>query len=121
MSNYLTTEGLRQVLNAIKEKFSKNGHKHTVGDISDLKLVAKTGKYSDLSGLPTIPSVAVAKQNKVGLVMPGKGIVVSGTGALSINVDFFVESSDPTFPTISVTREHASREFMYVYENKELF
>lgn len=41
--------------------------------------------------------------------------------ALSINVDFFVESSDPTFPTISVTREHASREFMYVYENKELF
>ena len=44
MSKYLTTEGLRQVLNAIKEKFSKNGHKHTVGDISDLKLVAKTGK-----------------------------------------------------------------------------
>ncbi len=87
MGKYLTTEGLRQVLNAIKEKFSKNGHKHTVGDISDLKLVAKTGKYSDLSGLPTIPSVAVAKQNKVGLVMPGEGIVVSGTGALSINVD----------------------------------
>ena len=87
MSKYLTTEGLRQVLNAIKEKFSKNGHKHTVGDISDLKLVAKTGKYSDLSGLPTIPSVAVAKQNKVGLVMPGKGIDVSDTGALSINVD----------------------------------
>lgn len=87
MSKYLTTEGLRQVLNAIKEKFSKNGHKHTVGDISDLKLVAKTGKYSDLSGLPTIPSVAVAKENKVGLVMPGEGIVVSGTGALSINVD----------------------------------
>lgn len=87
MSKYLTTEGLRQVLNAIKEKFSKNGHKHTVGDISDLKLVAKTGKYSDLSGLPTIPSVAVAKLNKVGLVMPGEGIVVSGTGALSINVD----------------------------------
>lgn len=87
MSKYLTTEGLRQVLNAIKEKFSKNGHKHTVGDISDLKLVAKTGKYSDLSGLPTIPSVAVAKQNKVGLVMPGEGIVVSDTGALSINVD----------------------------------
>ena len=87
MSNYLTTEGLRQVLNAIKERFSKNGHKHTVNDISDLKLVAKTGKYSDLSGLPTIPSVAVAKQNKVGLVMPGEGIVVSGTGALSINVD----------------------------------
>ena len=87
MSKYLTTEGLRQVLNAIKEKFSKNGHKHTVGDISDLKLVAKTGKYSDLSGLPTIPSVAVAKQNKVGLVMPGEGIVVSPTGALSINVD----------------------------------
>lgn len=87
MSKYLTTEGLRQVLNAIKEKFSKNGHKHTVGDISDLKLVAKTGKYSDLSGLPTIPSVAVAKRNKVGLVMPGEGIDVSGTGALSINVD----------------------------------
>lgn len=87
MSNYLTTEGLRQVLNAIKERFSKNGHKHTVNDISDLKLVAKTGKYSDLSGLPTIPSVAVAKQNKVGLVMPGDGIVVGNTGALSINVD----------------------------------
>ena len=87
MGKYLTTEGLRQVLNAIKEKFSKNGHKHTVGDISDLKLVAKTGKYSDLSGLPTIPSVAVAKRNKVGLVMPGEGIDVSGTGALSINVD----------------------------------
>ena len=87
MSNYLTTEGLRQVLNAIKERFSKNGHKHTVNDISDLKLVAKTGKYSDLSGLPTIPSVAVAKQNKVGLVMPGDGIVVGDTGALSINVD----------------------------------
>ena len=87
MSKYLTTEGLRQVLNAIKEKFSKNGHKHTVGDISDLKLVAKTGKYSDLSGLPTIPSVAVAKRNKVGLVMPGEGIVVGDTGALSINVD----------------------------------
>lgn len=87
MGKYLTTVGLEQVLKAIKEKFSKNGHKHTVGDISDLKLVAKTGKYSDLSGLPTIPSVAVAKQNKVGLVMPGEGIVVSGTGALSINVD----------------------------------
>lgn len=87
MGKYLTTIGLEQVLKAIKEKFSKNGHKHTVGDISDLKLVAKTGKYSDLSGLPTIPSVAVAKQNKVGLVMPGEGIVVSGTGALSINVD----------------------------------
>ena len=87
MSNYLTTEGLRQVLNAIKERFSKNGHKHTVNDISDLKLVAKTGKYRDLCGLPTIPSVAVAKRNKVGLVMPGEGIVVSGTGALSINVD----------------------------------
>lgn len=87
MSKYLTTVGLERVLKAIKEKFSKNGHKHTVGDISDLKLVAKTGKYSDLSGLPTIPSVAVAKQNKVGLVMPGEGIVVSGTGALSINVD----------------------------------
>ena len=87
MGKYLTTDGLRQVLNAIKEKFSKNGHKHTVGDISDLKLVAKTGKYSDLSGLPTIPSVAVAKRNKVGLVMPGEGIVVSDTGALSINVD----------------------------------
>ena len=87
MSKYLTTEGLGQVLNAIKERFSKKEHKHTVGDISDLKLVAKTGKYSDLSGLPTIPSVAVAKQNKVGLVMPGKGIDVSDTGALSINVD----------------------------------
>ena len=87
MSNYLTTDNLRQVLKAIKERFSKKEHKHTVGDISDLKLVAKTGKYSDLSGLPTIPSVAVAKRNKVGLVMPGEGIVVSGTGALSINVD----------------------------------
>lgn len=87
MGKYLTTEGLGRVLNAIKERFSKKEHKHTVGDISDLKLVAKTGKYSDLSGLPTIPSVAVAKQNKVGLVMPGEGIVVSGTGALSINVD----------------------------------
>lgn len=87
MGKYLTTDGLIQVLKAIKEKFSKKEHKHTVGDISDLKLVAKTGKYSDLSGLPTIPSVAVAKQNKVGLVMPGEGIVVSGTGALSINVD----------------------------------
>lgn len=40
---------------------------------------------------------------------------------LSINVDFFVENSDLTFPTISVTRGHASREFMYVYENEELF
>ena len=87
MGKYLTTEGLTQVLKAIKEKFSKKEHKHTVGDISDLKLVAKTGKYSDLSGLPTIPSVAVAKQDKVGLVMPGEGIVVSRTGALSINVD----------------------------------
>ena len=87
MSKYLTTDGLRLVLKAIKERFSKNGHKHTVNDISDLKLVAKTGKYSDLSGLPTIPSVAVAKQDKVGLVMPGEGIVVSRTGALSINVD----------------------------------
>ena len=87
MGKYLTTEGLGQVLNAIKERFSKKEHKHTVGDISDLKLVAKTGKYSDLSGLPTIPSVAVAKRNKVGLVMPGEGIVVSDTGALSINVD----------------------------------
>ena len=87
MAEYLNTDGLIKVLNAIKEKFSKNGHKHTVGDISDLKLVAKTGKYSDLSGLPTIPSVAVAKQDKVGLVMPGEGIVVSRTGALSINVD----------------------------------
>jgi hypothetical protein len=87
MGDYLKTEGLRQVLNAIKERFSKKEHKHTVGDISDLKLVAKTGKYSDLSGLPTIPSVAVAKRNKVGLVMPGDGIVVSDTGALSINVD----------------------------------
>lgn len=87
MGKYLTTEGLKRVLEAIKERFSKKEHKHTVGDISDLKLVAKTGKYSDLSGLPTIPSVAVAKQNKVGLVMPGKGIVVSDTGALSIKVD----------------------------------
>ena len=87
MGNYLTTDNLKQVLIAIKERFSKKEHKHTVGDISDLKLVAKTGKYSDLSGLPTIPSVAVAKRNKVGLVMPGEGIVVSGTGALSINVD----------------------------------
>ena len=87
MGKYLTTDNLRQVLYAIKERFSKKEHKHTVGDISDLKLVAKTGKYSDLSGLPTIPSVAVAKQNKVGLVMPGEGIVVSRTGALSINVD----------------------------------
>lgn len=87
MGKYLTTDNLRQVLKAIKERFSKKEHKHTVGDISDLKLVAKTGKYSDLSGLPTIPSVAVAKQNKVGLVMPGKGIDVSDTGALSINVD----------------------------------
>ena len=87
MSNYLTTDNLRLVLIAIKERFSKKEHKHTVGDISDLKLVAKTGKYSDLSGLPTIPSVAVAKRNKVGLVMPGEGIDVSGTGALSIKVD----------------------------------
>ena len=87
MSKYLTTDGLGQVLKAIKERFSKEEHKHTVGAISDSKLVAKTGKYSDLSGLPTIPSVAVAKRNKVGLVMPGEGIVVSGTGALSINVD----------------------------------
>lgn len=87
MGKYLTTDGLGRVLNAIKERFSKKEHKHTVGDISDLKLVAKTGKYSDLSGLPTIPSVAVAKQDKVGLVMPGEGIVVSRTGALSINVD----------------------------------
>ena len=87
MGKYLTTDGLGQVLKAIKERFSKKEHKHTVGDISDLKLVAKTGKYSDLSGLPTIPSVAVAKRNKVGLVMPGEGIDVSGTGALSINVD----------------------------------
>lgn len=87
MGKYLTTDGLERVLNAIKERFSKKEHKHTVGDISDLKLVAKTGKYSDLSGLPTIPSVAVAKRNKVGLVMPGEGIVVSDTGALSINVD----------------------------------
>lgn len=87
MGKYLTTDNLILVLKAIKERFSKKEHKHTVGDISDLKLVAKTGKYSDLSGLPTIPSVAVAKQNKVGLVMPGDGIVVGDTGALSINVN----------------------------------
>lgn len=87
MAKYLTLEGLEQILKAIKERFSKNGHKHTVGDISDLKLVAKTGKYSDLSGLPTIPSVTVAKYNKAGIVMPGDGIAISGTGALSINVD----------------------------------
>lgn len=40
---------------------------------------------------------------------------------LSINVDFILDRSNPEFPTISVTREHVSREFMYVYENKELF
>lgn len=40
---------------------------------------------------------------------------------LSVNVTFDVGSENPSFPSITITREHASREFMYVYENKELF
>lgn len=82
-----TLEALEIVLKAIKERFSMKNHKHEVGDVSGLSRVAKTGKYSDLSGLPQIPSVAVAKQNKVGLVMPGDGMYVNEVGALSIVVD----------------------------------
>ncbi len=40
---------------------------------------------------------------------------------LGINISMIVDQSAPTFPTISVTRDHVSKEFMYVYENKELF
>jgi len=40
---------------------------------------------------------------------------------LSINVDFPIDNSDYSLSRISVTREHTSRELMYVYENEELF
>lgn len=82
-----TLEAYERILKAIKERFTMNGHRHTVSDISDLKQVAKTGRYSDLSGTPNIPSVEIAKQNKLGLVMPGKGVTVDVNGSLSLNVD----------------------------------
>lgn len=41
--------------------------------------------------------------------------------SLSVDVIFDCANDNPVFPAIRVTREHASREFMYVYENKELF
>lgn len=40
---------------------------------------------------------------------------------LSVDVIFDCANDNPVFPAIRVTREHASREFMYVYENKDLF
>lgn len=82
-----TLEALEIVLKAIKERFSMKNHKHNIDDVSGLSQVAKTGKYTDLTGLPQIPSVAVAKQNKAGIVMPGSAMYVNEVGALSIIVD----------------------------------
>lgn len=82
-----TLEALEIVLKAIKERFSMKNHKHNIDDVSGLSQVAKTGKYTDLTGLPQIPSVVVAKQNKAGIVMPGSAMYVNEVGALSIIVD----------------------------------
>ena len=40
------------------EHVSVESHGHTVGDITGLATIATSGAYSDLTGAPTIPSVA---------------------------------------------------------------
>lgn len=87
MGNFLTLKGLEQVLKQLKEKLATKDHKHTVKDITDLKQVAKTGRYSDLTGTPIIPSVEIAKENKIGLMMPGKGMIVDSNGSISLKID----------------------------------
>ena len=87
MGNFLTLEGLEQVLRQLKERLAIKDHKHTVKDITDLKQVAKTGRYSDLTGTPIIPSVEIAKENKIGLMMPGKGMLVDSNGSISLKID----------------------------------
>ena len=87
MGNFLTLEGLEQVLKQLKERLAIKDHKHTVKDITDLKQVAKTGRYSDLTGTPVIPSIEIAKENKIGLMMPGKGMLVDSNGSISLKID----------------------------------
>jgi hypothetical protein len=87
MGNFLTLKGLEQVLKQLKERLATKDHKHTVKDITDLKQVAKTGRYSDLTGTPIIPSVEIAKENKIGLMMPGKGMMVDSNGSISLKID----------------------------------
>jgi len=87
MGNFLTLKGLEQVLKQLKERLATKDHKHTVKDITDLKQVAKTGRYSDLTGTPVIPSIEVAKENKIGLMMPGKGMIVDSNGSISLKID----------------------------------
>lgn len=56
MGKFLDSTGITHLWEKAKSAFSLSGHKHTTSDITDIATVAKTGKYSDLSGTPTIPT-----------------------------------------------------------------
>jgi hypothetical protein len=73
--------------------------------------VATTGAYSDLSGLPTIPSaytLPVATSSTLGGVKQGSNVTIDGTGVISVaapvtSLAWTAITGKPTFATVATT------------------
>ena len=74
----------------IKEKLggkADKGHTHLVGEVSGLSTVATSGKYSDLSGRPTI--LAAANKGYNGAITAG----TDGVAEMGKYIDFHATSN----------------------------
>ena len=58
--------------------FTPSAHTHTTDNISGLSTVAKTGKYTDLTGLPTIPTKTSQLSNDSGFLSSVSWSTVTG-------------------------------------------
>lgn len=88
MGNFLTTDGLSTLLSLLNSKFSRKKHKHASDDIEGLSTVARTGNYNDLTNRPSAQqNVSIATASKAGIVKPGDGMSVDGSGTMSVNLD----------------------------------
>lgn len=76
----------RIMMERVKNMFARKSHTHKAGDITGLSQVAVSGRYSDLSGKPSMPNIGPATTTVAGLVMPSSGLEVGQNGVLSVKV-----------------------------------
>lgn len=91
MGSFLTKEGLKSVLDYIKDKYARKNHTHTDrAEIEQcgLHTVAFSGNYNDLTNRPSLtPNIPDATESTAGAVKPGDGLIVGTQGKLSVDVD----------------------------------
>lgn len=91
MGSFLTKEGLKSVLDYIKDKYARKKHTHTDRteiEQCGLHTVAFSGSYNDLTNRPSLtPNIPMATDTTAGAVKPGDGLVVGPQGKLNVDVD----------------------------------